>query len=407
MRQGDTPTDEFGDQLLEEVRSRYTDSRLIVFTGFATVRHVQDSLQGGGQLPSWTNDPRDKVSVLEKDQSIEFRNVVREFRALLQGLEDVEIISTAEALGKRGARAMRRLACEYGAASIRVDVLAGGLTGAPVWKCELSSVHGVIAVVVAKQVATIPHRGGLPELLPVAMVTAPVATISGLMGGAHLSVLQLAGEGATPLFSVLGEDPIQAARYLATLHDAMGTISEETRLLTLDEIVSPYITWSDLERRLAEHHVSVPSPTLRATVRTGMRHGDLHLANVLIVERRPVLIDFDSSVFGASSLDSVATMLSTLVHPDSPIRGSLWPSIADIHSNFGGQDFGAGHSHAVWFSQASRCCNVRRSSEREFWAVVLAFAARQLKYSDVTDDPETVGRVVAIAGVASHAIASA
>src|SRR5689334_5101552 len=38
---GDPPVDEVGDQLLQEVRESHPDARVIVFTGFTGVPHIQ------------------------------------------------------------------------------------------------------------------------------------------------------------------------------------------------------------------------------------------------------------------------------------------------------------------------------------------------------------------------------
>lgn len=131
---GEPATDEFGDELLKEVRSNYLDARLVVFTGFATIRHVQESLQGSGQLPAQDGQPIDRVTVLEKDQSLEFKEQVEQFRQLLQTLDDIEIITPpgTASLNARDKRVLRRLAFDYRAVSISVASLDGGLTGAGV-----------------------------------------------------------------------------------------------------------------------------------------------------------------------------------------------------------------------------------------------------------------------------------
>ena len=76
--------------------------------------------------------------------------------------------------------------------------------------------------------------------------------------------------------------------------------------------------------------ISIPAGSLTATVNVGVRHGDLHPANVLIDNGVAVLIDFDSSGFASAAMDPVTALLSTLVHPDSPLRGDAWPDVGEI-----------------------------------------------------------------------------
>src|SRR5699024_2748243 len=163
MTAGEPAADEFGDELLGEVRSKYPDARLIVFTGFATIRHVQESLQGSGQLPTQDSDPIDRVTVLEKDQSLEFKEQVEQFRSLLQTLDDIEIITPPGVgpLSPLDKRVLRRLAFDYRAMSISAAALGGGLTGASVWRCQINRSEGHVATVVAKLVESSGSPGGL------------------------------------------------------------------------------------------------------------------------------------------------------------------------------------------------------------------------------------------------------
>ncbi|MFD2796499.1 phosphotransferase [Promicromonospora vindobonensis] len=395
---GQPASDELGDELLRIVRSKYPDARLIVFTGFATIPHLQDALQGGGQLPAQGSDPIDRVTVLQKNQSLEFKRHVEEYRKLLQDLEDVEVIFLeSDGPDRLDNRALRRLAFEYRAVSIRVTPLAGGLTGAKVWRCELHRAEGHIATVIAKRVnkATVP--GGLPDLLPRGVTTSTTATLSGLMAGSCLNVLQVAGPTTYSLMSVLGEDPTRAVDLARPVWDALRGIADQSRTLPVSEICVSLLAWDSLSDLLRKHGVEVPSGTLTATVRVGARHGDLHPGNILIDNDQGVLIDFDSATFAGAALDPVTMLISTLVHPDSPIRGASWPGPIEIAETFGTPDFGRGHPCEVWFREVLAWAADSRASEREFWALVLAYSARQLRYADVLSNADTVDRVVAIA----------
>lgn len=408
MNAGQPATDEFGDELLNEIRSAHPDARIIVFTGYATIRHVQESLQGSGQLPTQDGQPLDRVTVLEKHQSLEFMEQVEQFRQLLQVLDDIEINTPSsdapmDALEKR---VIRRLAFDYRAVSVSVSSLTGGLTGASVWRCEIYRAEGRIATVVAKRVPSSSSPGGLPELLPPANTTATVGTLSGLMAGGRLKVLQLAGESPSALMDAIAEQPARAVELAKPVWDALRCVSARRATLTVAEVCEPLIAWEPLSALLRTHEIQAPAGSLLVTTQIGPRHGDLHPGNILIDNGRAVLIDFDSETFAAGALDPVTMLISTLVHPDSPIRGAAWPDPAHITSTFATQEFGRGHPCAAWFGGVQDWIQECQTSEREYWALVLAYAGRQLRYPDVNEDGATVDRILAIARRASEALGS-
>lgn len=406
MAAGEPPADEFGDELLREVRSTYPDARLIVFTGFATIRHVQDSLQGGGQLPSQSTDSIDRVTVLEKDQSLEFKQQVEQYRSLLQSLDDIEIIpiSGTNSLSALERRVLRRLAFGYQAVSVSVTALGGGLTGASVWRCEINRSKGHAATVVAKLVKSPGSPGGLSELLPRVNTTATVRTMSGLMAGRHLNVLQLAGESPQSLMDVIADHPAHAVELARPVWRALREISAHQAALTVGDLCESLIAWDRLTELLSEYEINAPARTLSVTAQIGPRHGDLHPGNILIDNDHAVLIDFDSEVFAAGALDPITLLISTLVHPDSPIRGDGWPSPTEITSLFGTPQFGQGHPCEAWFSGVQEWVEECQPSSREYWTLVLAYATRQFQYQDVLADQQTVERVVALAARAAEAL---
>ncbi|WP_437773551.1 hypothetical protein [Arthrobacter sp. KNU40] len=408
VKAGEPATDEFGDELLKEVRSNHPDARLVVFTGFATIRHIQESLQGGGQLPAQDGQPIDRVTVLEKDQSLEFKEHVVQFRRLLQSLDDIEIITPfgSDPLTELDKRVLRRLAFDYRGVSIAVASLGGGLTEASVWRCEINRSEGRVATVVAKRVKSPGSSGGLPELLPRANTTATVRTLSGLMAGGYINVLQVAGEAPYALMDIIAERPAEAVELARPVWDALHGVVAQRRTLTVANLCEPLIAWERLSELLGAYGISVPAGSLTVTTQVGPRHGDLHPENVLIDNGQAVLIDFDSEAFAAGALDPITMLISTLVHPASPIRGAAWPGVSEIESTFATGDFGQGHPCELWFRGVHDWISECRTSEREFWALVLAYAGRQVRYQDVLDDREIVERVIAIAKRATEALAN-
>ncbi|KRA32521.1 hypothetical protein ASD81_13270 [Nocardioides sp. Root614] len=396
-RVGESSLDELGDGLLSQVRADWPDARLVVFTGYATVSHLQVTLQGGGQLPCRSGQPLDRIKVLTKDQSLEFRNEARAYRSLLQELEDVEIrVEPAGSLDPRASRMLRRLAFEYGATSVGATPLGGGLTGAQVWRCELSGAQGLLATIVAKKVKRPSLPSGLAELLPLGSAASTVASISGLLGGGYVNVIRVAGTNPTDLMTTLASDPVRALLLIQPLRHALGQIASSQLRQSVSEICESLIGWSELATILGRHSVETPSGTLSATVEVGLRHGDLHPANLMIDGTNAVLIDHDSNTFAARVIDPVTLLISTLVHPDSPIRGGDWPSSEEIRSSFMTPAFASRHSHQAWFSGVLEWVIDAKASDRELWALVLAYAGRQLQYDDVLEDREVVDRLIAI-----------
>lgn len=409
VKTGQLATDEMGDDILEQIREEYNDARIIVFTGNATIPHVQKVMQGGGQLPCRKGHrPIDRVTALQKGQFIEFKEEVERFRALLQSLEDIEVVIPNDAGGSGAVdkRSLRRLAFEYEGVSLSAHLMVGGLTDAPVWRCEIHRAEGHVATVIAKRVKSLAVSGGLPEVLPRVATTAKMATVSGLMQGCHLNVLQLAGESPYALMDELVLRPSDAVDLARPVWEALSKVGAQQKTLALADLCSPLIAWEQLSRVLQNYGLSVPPGSLTASTRIGLRHCDLHPGNILIDDDSAVLIDFDSEEFAAGVLDPITMMISTLVHPGSPIRGSGWPNRLEIEQYYGTRDFGVGHACEAWFGGVYNWVQECQSSEREFWAVTLAYAARQLGYQDVRDDPATVDRVVALASRAVRALSN-
>jgi len=396
---GDTAADEFGDELLREVRVSHPDARIIVFTGYASVPHVQAAMAGSGQLPSQTTEHLDRVSVLEKHQSLEFKEQIEHYRTLLQQLADIEVNASdgSDSLTLLERRLARRLAFEYRGTSISIVPLEEGLTEAAVWRCEILRPEGHSATVVSKQVSKPAVAGGLAELLPHGNAAATVRTLAGLSFGRKLNVLQLAGQSPKSLMHILGENPALAADLTGTVSDVLDAVPSRHETLSIAELCAPIISWATLIDLLDSQSLRAPAATLRVTTSVGPRHGDLHASNILIDGQQPVLIDFDSEAFASGLLDPITLLLSTLTHPSSPIKGGQWPSVLEIDAKFGLPDFGEGHRAAVWFKQVNSWIERRRSSEREYWCLVLGFVARQFRFDDVLENAATVQRLRALA----------
>ena len=399
-----TPVDEVGDDLWHQVEARYPDARIMIFTGFASIEQLQEAAQASDRLPPGTGSSPHRISVHMKSQQIEFRQQLIEYRALLAKLDDIEVAGVDVVVDERLQRLLQRTAYEYQAESIRASPLAGGLTGASVFKCEMRDRESQLAHVVIKVVRERPALGGLASVVNSRIAVATVAHITGLIDGRKVNVLQFAG--TTSVFQLLGTDPASAALQVAKLADALDSVPDTDVVLELAELVRPILPYSELSDSLASLGIAAPSATMRISTKLRLQHCDLHLSNVLSDGVSPALIDSDGSQRAASLVDPVTMLLSSLVHPDSPLRGASWPDQEHIGAHLGSQSFGVGTPAEDWFRAVTTWCASRMVSRREFWAIVLAYATRQLAYPDVLTESAVRDRVEAVVRRASSELAA-
>lgn len=396
MRAGENAVDEIGDELFSIVTSTHPDSRVIVFSGYTDFDHVQKTMEGAGFVFQNGDVHIDRVSVLRKSQFDKFEFLIEELQEVIAGFELIEVTVSGD-IDTNQKRVLRRIAHHYGASAVSAEPLAGGLTGAPVWRCELASPNGPIADVVAKVGEAIPAAGGLQDLLAKDAIARRVDVISGLMGGAVVAILQLAGAHPTSLMQLIGHQDREAARLTEVLREHLDSLEHSPpRSMPLHTIVGQFMAWERFADELSTLDLSTPSPELWVTTSSVMSHTDLHASNVLICENLPVIIDSDENGFSTPLRDPVVLMMSSWVHPDSPFVGADWPSVDDIGERFGDRVFARGSLSPAWYEAVSDWMDARSSSPREYWAVVLAYGARQLRFENVRTHASLRARVEAL-----------
>lgn len=400
MRPGDRPVDELGDGLFRLVSQAHPDARIIVFSGYTDFEHLQATVEGGGFVYQHGSVAIDRVSVLRKNQFDMFEGMLETLRNAIGQFERIEV-STNEALSPRYRRILQRVAHHHDASSITAEPLAGGLTGAPVWRCQLVTPAGPIADIVAKVGTGGATSGGLQDLLAKESIARRVDVIRGLMGGATVTLLQLAGASAISLMSLLGTNDIEAAKVTAALIDNLDSIDRgQARPVALADLVEQILPWSDLVTELAVLGLHAPKKDLWVTTSLVMSHTDLHASNVLVCDSAPVIIDSDDNAFASALRDPIVLLLSSWVHPDSPFVGVDWPSASDIES-IDDSSFSRGSLAPAWYSTLAQWIENRTSSKREYWAVILAYSVRQLRFENVRND-EALGERVRAAARLAH-----
>ncbi|WP_457966852.1 response regulator [Arthrobacter sp. D1-29] len=400
MRAGENAVDELGDELFRIVTSTHPDSRVIVFSGYTDFDHAQETMEGAGFVFQKGDVRIDRVSVLRKSQFDKFERLIKDLREVIAGFDLVEVTVNG-AIDARQRRVLRRIAHHYGASSISAKPLAGGLTGAPVWRCELVSPSGPIADVVAKVGGAIPAAGGLQDLLAKDAIARRVDVIGGLMGGSIVAILQLAGTSPISLMRLIGSHDMEAARITEVLRASLDALEQSpARTVPLRDIIGQIIAWENFVRELSVLGLSPPTPQLWVTTSSVMSHTDLHAANILVCGDLPVIIDSDENEFSSSLRDPVVLMMSSWVHPDSPFLGEDWPSVDDISERFGEASFARGSLSPAWYATILSWMDSRSASAREYWSVVLAYGVRQLRFENVRTNPDLKARVEAVVSLA-------
>ncbi|MCS5722506.1 phosphotransferase [Herbiconiux sp. CPCC 203407] len=403
FRPGEAPSDEVGDDLLTAMLLKHPDLAAIVFSGHTGFEHLQFATTERG-IVSLGNDAFvfDRVRLFEKGQSLEFDEYVGRVHHALSALQDIQITGVDPAeLTAHNRRLLRRVAFEFGGSSIDAHTLSGGLTGSPVWLCTVESDHGSIARVVAKRQIKTREPGGFQNLCPAQITAGVVDTIKGFCGGFYVTIQQLVGSSPTPLLDLIDTDEATAVAAIGILRDSLGQMSSGQRAnVSIEEIAAPFAPWSTVVERGVRFGIHVPPGSRIAATRSAPRHGDLHPGNVLVADGHPVIIDFDSQTSGSALVDVLALHLGPLFHPDSPLFGAAWPTI-DQCGQFATDAFLDDCPAPDYFAFLADWSNQSFSSAREYSALVLAYAVRQLKYPDVLRDDLTRSRAIALANWAA------
>lgn len=411
LEEGDEPVDEVGDELLDALLELLPDTPFVIFSGYTGVPHIQFATRERGVIPIGpASRTVDRVTPFDKEQSIEFASHVAAIATKINELDDVEADCSldgdeSEAVTRR---LLKRVAIEMGASSLTARALAGGLTGAPVWLCQLRSAGVPVGTVVVKQspeIAQLPGAG-LHTLLPGSFVAARVAVVVGMCDGRQAQVMQLAGNDARSLLDLLELAPGDAASHLRRISDVIqDSVTRTLSSLTVAELCAPLGNWETLHQRLESHGVTVPRGSLVVTTNHSPQHGDLHPGNILVSDGHPILIDFDSEVVGSSLLDPLTALLSPLFHAESPFRDRAWPTTIQC-SALGAEGFFTDSPCEGWMRGAWDWVQASKTTERELWSLVMAYSGRQLKYPDVLADDRVKSRAVALARLGSDRLAA-
>jgi len=396
---GEQEDDHVGDQLLESSLAIAPDVPFLVFSGHSDYEHLQKARTRRGSITLREGECEiDRVTVLRKGQAPEAREFAREIRGHVANISNIEVIA-ADGLSLKQVDAwlLKRVAFEYEAKAIRVAALAGGATNTEVWMCVLEGIGGALGEVVVKRSKKRGRGDGLQALLPAGMAAATVKRIYGLTGGLIAQVMQPAGKAPAPLDSLICNNDSLALEVAKEVVKALDDVPNGGLThLPLKEIVSPFATWEEVVSQAERHGWDLPDAEMEITTRMAHQHGDLHPGNILVVQGRAVLIDFDSQVIGSRLIDPIAMLLGGAFHRASLLRSLTWPE-SDTFGRGDVPSWSEGAPYADVVSLLAEWVLDRAEGEREMFAIMLAFASRQLGYPDVQKSGRLEGAAAGLA----------
>lgn len=391
----------WGDLLFDQSLVAAPNSRIIVFTGFAEVEQVLHAVTGRAKL-SYAGSKLDKISVIRKMDAPAFEDEVGKMANIFRQLDDIDVVfDDIEASDAFIEDCTRRVALEYAALAVEIEVLDGGMSDARVWRARLRGLHGSIANLVIKTSASLSPRGGVADQISVDRVAAVTSRYTEFYEGVVVSVMQGVGEEAQSLGSLIRKEEVVDYNTVTTLLADIASLDFDETVKTFGEVTESILSWERLLKYASDFGITLPSQSMQLRVRWAARHGDLHSENILVDRGHAVLIDFDSSCYGTALLDSMTLLLSTLGHESFSSHSHFWPSAAELEHNFGGSDLVLSPNLQPLYAYVLQARTDTALSTREFWVLTLAYAVRQLKYEDVVSNSEVRERILALARRAS------
>lgn len=390
-----------GDALFDSLVSRMPDRAFILLTGYADQEHVVHTLQRPNMIALGPGTQVQQIQHYTKSNTLEFASAVHSLGEQFRATEDISL--EGEDIDLPNRRLLKRVAQDYLGSSIRARSAPGGLSETPVWICEVFAADGralsLLVVKVMPAGSQGPRGGFMASVRP--QMAAPVThMVSGGCAGVVGSVAPLAGRSAVPLQDAIRLDLDVALNGLGSVLSELARQDVAPRSIPLHELVAPFIAWEKAEEVAALFHVDLPRAEIPAPIRYGCLHGDLHPGNVLIVDDRPVFIDFDNQCDGSRLADVFSLALGAVFHKSGALRDSP-PSSDSLTSLLKGC---LAPCHP-WLDACAKWWRSEGYSGREFWGGLLGYALRQLKYPDVVKRPDLVELARAVAVLAAEEFA--
>lgn len=394
-RSGGVASEAVGDALFSEINDRHVDIPIVVLSGYTDEDHARWVLQRPGDLHLSGAVVR-RFQHYRKGDSIEFQASVEAIGRCLMATDAVELEGSVVGFSKR--RLLKRVAQLLGGTAIRARASDEGHTDALVWLCEVMSADGrrvANVAVKAVPVGGAKPTGGFMASIRSNMRSTPTDVVQGCCGGLVGVVSPLAGAGARPLQAVLLADESAAHGVALSVLGELALLDRSQRQVPVSDVGNGYFGWAAACDRLRQFGLVPPDESLPVHVTFVQAHGDLHPGNVLVLEEQPpCVIDFDSQFAGSAVFDPLMLGLGAVFNRAGALRSVEWTVEAIVSVLRGEEPIDlAGR----WVRLAVDACLDRQLVRREFWAVLLVYCAKQLKYDDVVDEPRLRQLAIALA----------
>lgn len=383
--------EEHGLAVIGEAQQVSPGMPIIVLSAFNTLDIVQRLLRTARQEQIYGRTAEEPmVTSFQKSELDSCLVAVGHHATELLRLGQIEVTG-AESVAER--RVFRVFASSHGGDRVRVATIGGGLSTARVMRAEVFRAHAQIAKVLARVTKTTEaereiaaYNRFIAPMLPVGLFTTRMPDT--VRVGKTIGIFYtLVGSGDETLFDKLRSDASAAATLVAQLEQGTRawatagtvvstTVGEVRRTLIADDDLIEIAELADKCGRGA-----VEGRTIQ--VRWCPQHNDLHGANILVENGRPVLIDYADIREVPSALDPVTLELSVFFHPaglgaseatrDAVLAGNWWSGVTE-------------GPLAQFIEQCRNWASAVAAGDRERLACAYAYAVRQLKYPNSDTD---------------------
>jgi len=383
-----------GQAVFAKSRSLAPGTPIFILTGSPAESFIPYMLEQQQRLDIWSSGRTfGTVDFLKKYDFDKFGEKLAPVIASVHSLNEIELDTGALILAIEVDRLIRIFSRKCGGAKCVVSLIGGGLSGALVIRLKITDRGGTL---VHDAVAKIGSHSDVrdecerfdrfisrldPDATPRKLAhleygaKARSGVFYGLADRFELTAFQVAGGIGNPDRTVQG---VASAlrRWSAGVPESRREICEVRRRLLSD---------ADLDRVVEKYGLSwVPEFESKSIqMRWCIVHGDLHGSNVLTSSSgESVVIDYGDVSEGPVSLDPMTLELSLFFHPQSPLRGSNWPTSENCAHWGDLERYLVGCPCAAFIRECREWARRVAAGRREIAASAYSYLIRQLKYDD-------------------------
>jgi CheY-like chemotaxis protein len=394
--------DQHGVLVIREATASHPVTPILILSGFGSIDNIGSLVNRPERDLYGTFQP---VPLVRHTPKKDYGRCVDELRTIeteLRAIGSIVVDGTFD-LTEEDIHALRIYSRPRGAATIRVEPVSSGLSGAVSLRVAiLGSDRDLRGSVFAKVDGSarideeeLRFRTYVNGVLPAGSFPA-VADKVPTYGGRSALVYSLVGGDPRSLFAVLASDQSAATEIVGRLRDQEArywTSGARTESVTVGEIRQSRGGREDL---IADRLGDLDWQWLEQqefAARSAPQHGDLHGENVLVDDTgRPFLIDFAQTGPAAASLDPVELELSLLFHTRGRQVAGDWPTAADLTNWAAVGDYAASSPVRDFVLAARHWAEANGEGWRPVIANAYGHSVRQLAYQDV--DPGVIHALV-------------